>query len=122
MHVGAVAGDDQVDLVDVEQLGVDRRDACRVGLIVVVNELHLPAEQATLGVDSSRQISMAIRADLPPAPSGPVRDMEKPILIGVCWATAGAAKRAATAEAPSAAPASLRVIKSVMRAFLPVET
>ena len=50
-HVGAVAGDDQVDLIDLEQLGVERRNLRRVRLVVVVDELDRPAEQAALGID-----------------------------------------------------------------------
>jgi hypothetical protein len=41
----------QVDLVDVEQLGVDAGHRRRVGLVIVVDELHRPAEQAALGVE-----------------------------------------------------------------------
>ena len=50
-HVGAVGRDQQVDLVDVEQLGVDAGDQARVGLVVVGDELHLAPEQPALGVD-----------------------------------------------------------------------
>ena len=49
-HVGAVARDDEVDFVDVEQLVVEARHVGRVRLVVVVDELHRPAEQAALGV------------------------------------------------------------------------
>ena len=73
IDVGAVAGDDEIDLVDVEQLGVDARHGRRVGLVVVVDELDLAAEQAALRVDVVAQISMAISADLPSPASGPVR-------------------------------------------------
>ena len=46
-----IARDDQVDLVDVEELGVDRRDFGRLALVVIVDELDGPAEQAALGID-----------------------------------------------------------------------
>jgi hypothetical protein len=49
--VGGVARGDDVDLVDVEQLGVEARHRRGVGLVVVVDELHRPAEQAAPGVD-----------------------------------------------------------------------
>ena len=45
-----IAADDEVRVIDVEDLGVDRRHVGRVALVVVVDELHLPAEQAALGV------------------------------------------------------------------------
>ena len=50
-HVGRIGADDEVDFVDVEQLGVDARHRRRIGLIVVIDQLHRPAEQAALGVD-----------------------------------------------------------------------
>ena len=46
-----IGRDQQVDLVDVEQLGVDRRGERRVGLVVVDDEIDLAPEQAALGVD-----------------------------------------------------------------------
>ncbi len=49
--VRAVAGDEQVDLVDVEQLVVDARHRRGVGLVVVVDELDLATEKAAPGVD-----------------------------------------------------------------------
>src|SRR2546429_190805 len=49
-HVGAVAADDQVDLVYVEQLGVDARYCRRIGLIVIIDELHGTAEQPAFGI------------------------------------------------------------------------
>ena len=50
-HVGGVGTDDEVDFVDVEQLGVDAGHVRRVGLVVVIDELNLAAEQAAFGVD-----------------------------------------------------------------------
>jgi len=50
-HVGAVATDDQIDLVDVEQLGVDAGDGRRIGLVVIVDELDRATEQAAAGID-----------------------------------------------------------------------
>src|SRR5262249_56575762 len=48
---GAEAADDQIDLVDVEQLGVDARHRRRIGLVIVINELDRTAEEPALGVD-----------------------------------------------------------------------
>jgi hypothetical protein len=50
-HVGRIGTDHEVDLVDVEQLGVDARNGRRIGLIVVEDELHRSPEQSALGVD-----------------------------------------------------------------------
>jgi hypothetical protein len=50
-HVRAIARDDHVDLVDIEQLGVDPRHRRRIGLVVVIDELNRPAQQTLLGVD-----------------------------------------------------------------------
>ena len=50
-HVGRVAAGDDVDLVDVHQLGVEARYRRGIRLVVVVDELHRPAEQPALGVD-----------------------------------------------------------------------
>ena len=47
----AVRRDEQIDLVDVEQLGVDPRRQRGVGLVVVNDELDPAAEQAALGID-----------------------------------------------------------------------
>jgi hypothetical protein len=46
-----IAADDQIDFIDIEQLGVDAGDLRRTALIVVVDELDRPAEQPALGVD-----------------------------------------------------------------------
>jgi hypothetical protein len=46
----AGAADHELDLVHVEQLGVDRRHGRRIALVVVGHELDLAAEQAALGV------------------------------------------------------------------------
>ena len=50
-QVGAVARHHQVDLVDIEQLGVDAGDVRPLGRVVVIDELDRPAEQAALFVD-----------------------------------------------------------------------
>jgi hypothetical protein len=47
----AVRRDQQIDLVDVEQLGIDRRRQRRVRLVVVDDEVDLAAQQAALLVD-----------------------------------------------------------------------
>ena len=77
-----IAGNDQVDFVDVEQLGVDAGHMRGIALIVVVNELDRAAEQAAAALVSSSQICIPRRAILPLAASLPVSDMPKPILIG----------------------------------------
>src|SRR5262249_36505136 len=41
----------QVDFVDIHQLRVNARDGVRLGLIVVIDELDGPAEQAALRVN-----------------------------------------------------------------------
>jgi hypothetical protein len=50
-HIGGVAGDRDVGLVDIDQLGVERRDRRRAALVVVKNQLDRSAEQAALGID-----------------------------------------------------------------------
>ena len=50
-HVGGVAADDEIDLVDVEQLGVDARHGRGIALVVVEDELDRTPEQTALGVD-----------------------------------------------------------------------
>ena len=47
----SIAADDQVDLVDIEQLGVDAGHLRWTALIIVVDELDRPAEQPALGID-----------------------------------------------------------------------
>ena len=49
-HVGAVGADDQVDLVDVEQLGIDAGHRRGIGLIIIIDELHGTAEQPAFGI------------------------------------------------------------------------
>lgn len=49
-QVGAVGADDQVDLVDVEQLGIDTGHGRRIGLIIIMNEPHRTAEQPAFGI------------------------------------------------------------------------
>src|SRR5262249_40109639 len=48
---GGIGPDHEVDLVDVEQLGVDRRDLGGRALVIVVDELHRTAEYPALGGD-----------------------------------------------------------------------
>jgi len=49
-HIGGVAGDDEVDLVDVEQLRIDARHGRWVALVVIDDDFDRAAEQAALGV------------------------------------------------------------------------
>ena len=48
---GGIGADDQIDFVDVEQLGVDARHRRGLALVVVIDELDRAPEQAALGVD-----------------------------------------------------------------------
>ena len=50
-QIGAVARNQQIDFVDVDQLGVDPRDVRGIALVVVIDQLDRPAEQPALGVD-----------------------------------------------------------------------
>ena len=50
LQVGGVGADDQVDLVDVEQLGIDAGHGRGIGLIIIVDELHRTAEQPAFGI------------------------------------------------------------------------
>src|SRR5260221_399250 len=50
-HVGGVTGNGQVDLVDIDQLGIERRDRRRVALVVVIDQLDLTPQQPALRVD-----------------------------------------------------------------------
>jgi hypothetical protein len=49
--VGAVAADDQVDFVFVDQPAVQRRDTRGIGLVVVAEKFDRTAQQAALAVD-----------------------------------------------------------------------
>ena len=61
----------QVDLVDVHELGVDAGNIGGIGLVVEINEPHLTAEQPTLGVDLlgpdllGQQMGFARRGEAP---------------------------------------------------------
>src|SRR5581483_5894382 len=46
-----ITAEHEVDFVDVDQLAVDAGDLRRARLIIVIDELHLAAEQTALGVD-----------------------------------------------------------------------
>ena len=111
-HVGAVARHDEIDLVDVEQLGVDLRHRRRVGLVVVVDELDLAPEIPPLALTSSRQISIAISARLAVAGERPVSPMPKPILSG---ASAARARLSQKGEAAAIAPPAAAVCSTCRR-------
>src|SRR6185437_5896798 len=49
--VGAVGPEQQVDLVDVQELAVDRHLVGGIGLVVVIDERDRTPEQAALGID-----------------------------------------------------------------------
>ena len=53
-HVGGVAGDDQVDAIDIEQLAVDPRHGGAAALVVIIDELDRSPEQAAGGIDVLR--------------------------------------------------------------------
>jgi hypothetical protein len=78
-----VGSDDQLDFVDVEQLGVDAGYRSRLALVIVIDELD-GTRQAALGVYlffpnlHSEQRLLAVGGERPG------RDIEKPILIGSC--------------------------------------
>ena len=50
-HVGGVWPEQKVDLVDGDELRIERRHGARVALVVVVDELDRSPEQPALGVD-----------------------------------------------------------------------
>ncbi len=50
-HVGRVWADQQVDFVDIDQLGVDPRHVRRIALVVIEHKLDRAPEQPALGVD-----------------------------------------------------------------------
>ena len=37
------SGDDEVHFVDINKLGVNRRNGCRFGLVIIVHQLYLAA-------------------------------------------------------------------------------
>jgi hypothetical protein len=49
--IGRIAGNRQIHLVDVEQLRIDPGHRRGIALVVVIDELHRPAQQSALGVD-----------------------------------------------------------------------
>ena len=49
-QIGAVVTHHDVDFVDLEQLGEDPRHGRRVALVVVIDQLHRPAQHPALGV------------------------------------------------------------------------
>ena len=51
IQVGPVGAHHDVDFVDIEQLRVDARNVRRIGLVVVIDQFDLAAEQTALGVD-----------------------------------------------------------------------
>ena len=50
-HVGRVGADQQIDFVDVDQLGIDPGHVLRIALVVIEHQLDRTAEQAAFGVD-----------------------------------------------------------------------
>jgi len=77
-----VAGDDEVHLVNIEELGVNPGDSGRVRLVVVVDELHRPVEKAAPLVDVVPPDLHGSRAGFPLAERPPVNAMPRPILMG----------------------------------------
>src|SRR6266851_4291406 len=62
-HVGGIAADDEIDVIDVEQLGVDRRHFRWAALVVVIDELDRAAEQRALAVGRERAGERHAEAD-----------------------------------------------------------
>ena len=50
-QVRSISRDDKVNIIDIEQFGVDARDRGRLGLVVVVDEFHRTSEETALFVD-----------------------------------------------------------------------
>ena len=50
-EIGPIAGDDKVDFVDIEELAVDAWHSGRLGLVVIVDQLHGPSDEAAFLVD-----------------------------------------------------------------------
>ena len=50
-HIGGIGAENEIDFVDIDELGVDAGHVRRIALIVVVDELDWAAEQTALGVD-----------------------------------------------------------------------
>jgi hypothetical protein len=50
-HCGSVVAVDQIDFIDVEQLGVDAGDIGGIALIIVEDALHRPPQQPTPRID-----------------------------------------------------------------------
>src|SRR4029077_12213414 len=48
--IGTVGRDDEIDLVHIEQFGIDARDERRIGLVVVIDKLDWPTEEPALFV------------------------------------------------------------------------
>ena len=120
-HRGGIGADNEIDFVDVEQLGVDARHGRRIALVIVVDELDLAAEQAALLVGLFFPDLQPSRACLPLAASGPVSAIEKPILIGslfCAWAPETANIPPATRVAATPASHANDLILSI-EAFFP---
>ena len=49
-HRGGVGRGDDIDLVDIDQLRIERGDVGRVALVVIGHQLHRAAEDAALGI------------------------------------------------------------------------
>ena len=81
-HVGGVAGDHQIDVIDLQQFDVDARDVGRVGLVVVEHQLDRTAEQSALGVDVLGPDLRGEHAALPTTARLPVSASAKPMVIG----------------------------------------
>jgi hypothetical protein len=50
-QIRSIRADHEIDFVHVEQLRIDPGHIRRIGLVIVIDELHGPTEQAALGID-----------------------------------------------------------------------
>ena len=50
-EIGPIARDDKVNVVHVEELAIDTWNRCRLGLVVIVDQLHRPSNETAFLVD-----------------------------------------------------------------------
>jgi hypothetical protein len=68
-HVGGIGPDQQVDLVDTDELGVDARHVVGVALVVVIDKFDRAPQKPALGVDvlspdlQRQQVLLAVGRD-----------------------------------------------------------
>ena len=102
-HIGRVGADHQVDLVDLDELRVDRRHVGGVALVVVENQLDRPAEEPAFLVDIVAPDLQRGQNLLAGQGDAPVKAMLKPSLIGSAAGAAADQHRATAANAVATA-------------------